>query len=209
MGKNQFKTIAERISNSPFVLPIFAITVLLALSSLVFSAYDYYTSYKGVELIPIKIGWPFMKFFYAGLPQGLQIISGFAFLNATGDAPGDKLIRWGSVMVFLVSAVLDNGSDIIHNLIYPVQDMLAAEFWADNTQRTNALWSLAWAFFMSIAIHTFGSEGLFVWGFGLTIYLFPHAAREWLKLQNLRGIPFNPNVPYQAQRNIPKKGPSP
>lgn len=176
--KSQFRRIGERIQSSPFVVVIFGIFALMAGFSLVFMAYDYFTSFQGAKQLPVRIGWTIMLYLYAGLPQLLQIAAGYVLLGTDTNEPGDRLIKVGAVTIWVVAFLTDNATDITYSLIAPIDVLTSPEFWTPTSTV-----AVIWALILALCVHTFGSEFMFVWGFGMVMVLYPHARKQWLFLK--------------------------
>lgn len=188
MSKSQVRKMAERLRNSPFVVPIFATAVLLALMSVLYTAADYTTSLYGVRLLPVNRVWPILDYAYAALPQALQIITGYAMLALDIEDNEDRKFRRAASLIFLLALVVDNGTDVWYTMSEAARAMFLTM-----TYNADAVSSVITSIGMSLTIHTIGSELMFVVGFGLTFQLMSDVIEQMRNIRRtIQGEPRRP-----------------
>ncbi len=174
MTGSQFKKIGDRIRGSVYVVPYLWVVKTVSVISVFLMAYDYFTSLKGVEKLPVNIGWAAIPFVYAALPQLLQIISAFVALSIGGETREDINLRRVMSAILIVSFLADYGTDVTYGFTYQLSDIFTASFWGDG----GGVVSLIWANIVTLFVNTVGSELMFILGFGLWIELSPFAKSQ-------------------------------
>lgn len=145
---NVFKQSSEKINDSPFVVLIFLVFVVLFLIGCGLSIEDYSTSYYGYQRLPTQKVNDWVIPLVAALPQLGQI--GFLYVFAS-----DTNKRWGALI-----AVLLHFADVTTDVAFKVGKDISPQM-----------------LFLAIAeteiLYTIGSEILLTVSFGMVLALFP------------------------------------
>ena len=144
---NVFRKAAERVENSPFIIPIFVVFVIMMIVGIGIFIEDYSTSFAGYTQLPTRKMNDWVIALVALLPQIGQI--GFMYVFATDT---DK--RWAILIVFGLHFV-----DVATDVVYKADGL--------------GLGSWVIAFVESEIVYTLGSEIMIVTSFGMLIRLFP------------------------------------
>lgn len=161
-----FRRAAQRIRESEFVVPVFAVFFTLWLMSIGFSIEDYWTSYWGYEALPTQVGFSWTPYVVAALPSVGQIAAGYIALALGWENPADRKYMIVSLVVWFILLYIDAFTDIF--------------FRVDGVSSTGSTTFIA--IVQTLGIFTVGSELAFVVGFGMTIQLLPDACGQLLSI---------------------------
>jgi len=142
-----FRKAAQRIENSPFIIPIFGIFALMLVVGIGIFVEDYSTSLAGYQQLPTRKVNEWVIGLVALLPQIGQI--GFMYVFAT-----DTNKRW-AILITAGLHLVDVATDVIYKA-----SGLGFEAWAV-------------ALVESEIVYTLGSEIMIVTSLGMIIRLFP------------------------------------
>jgi hypothetical protein len=143
-----FKRAANAIKSSPWIIPITLAFVVAVIVSVLIMYEDYSTSLAGYAGLETRKANSWIVYVVALLPQLLQIILGYTFVE-------DNKKYWAAIGIFLA---------------YSVDVFLDVYF------KANGLGWESWvvAFIETNIIYTFGSEWLFLVSGGMLVQLLPH-----------------------------------
>ena len=145
---NMSKTIKE----SPMIIFIFLVFLAIFISAIVFSLEDYWTTFRGYQMLPTQKVMPIVSYFVAALPQLLQIAFIYIFLENTNKV-------WSLLFAF-ANYVADNFTDVYYKA--------SGLSWG---------WYFG-AWVESTVIYTIGSEVMLTISFGMLLTLFPDAVKQ-------------------------------
>lgn len=149
---SRFKTAAQNIKETPFVIPITFIFIVMLIISCVTSYEDFLTSKLGYEAMPTRKATALVLIAVSLIPQVGQI--GFAY--AFGSEVSKQWMMWVALGLHLA----DVGTDV---------------FFKANGQGFG-VWLLA--FVESELIFTLGSEIMLVTSVGMLLHLMPDAIEQ-------------------------------
>ena len=174
MSKNPvFRSTAEAIRDSGFVVPIFLIFTALLLIGTVFSIVDYVTTLEGIQMLPTRRVWPGIDYAVALLPW--LLIAACGYILTALDRSASQRIRVASKgmvtfqnlrNVVLLVWVISIGIDVATDTYYKA----SANFYDPY------IWIVA--LIESVFIYTLGSDMLTLIGFGMVWELWPHTWAE-------------------------------
>ncbi len=153
---NLFKSAAENIKRSPFVIVITLVFFLLFVISLGLSYESYMTTMRGYQMLPTAKINPWIIPLVALLPQVGQVAFTYVFAVDTRK-------RWGIFIAFFLHLF----------------DMLTDVYFKAHGQ---ALWVYILAFFESELLFTLGAVLGLTFSLGMLIELLPHAVEQTSRL---------------------------
>lgn len=197
MSKNPvFRSTAEAIRDSGFVVPIFFIFGILLAIGLLFSVVDYLTTLEGIQMLPTRRVWPGIDYAVALLPW--LLISACGYILTALDASTDRRIKNASkgkidfrllrnvvLAIWLVSISVD----VITDTYYKASSNFYDPY----------IWLVALG--ESIFIYTLGSDMLALVGFGMVWELLPDV------ISIIRAMPLRMNQRWmqQVEKFAPKQ----
>lgn len=143
----------DKIKGSPFIIPIFIVLIFGLIIGVGISIEDYSTSYYGYLSIPTRKVNTWIVPMVAALPQILQIIFAYAFMENTKN-------RW-ALLALLATHVIDVGTDV---------------YYKSNKFASTDM--VAYALIEAETIYTLGSEVLLTLTFGLLVNSFPSFVKQ-------------------------------
>ena len=152
MMANVFKSLAQGLIRSPFIIVITLTFVALLIIALGLSVEDYMTTLKGYQLLPTAKANDWVVPLVALLPQVGQIAFTFAFATDTRK-------RWAILIAFGLHFF-----DVLTDVYFKAYGQ--------------AWWVYGIAFLESEVLYTLGSELALTFSLGMLIELTPHALEQ-------------------------------
>lgn len=158
----KFGKAAERVKDSPYIIPITIVFFIMFVTSIVTSIEDYTTSYRGYMALPTRKANAFVIYFVALIPQIGQIGFSYAWGREALNSKAMALLSLGIALGL-------HSIDVITDMVYKALG------------QGPLVWVIA--FFESELLYTLGSEVMITVSFGMLVALVPEFIAQIILLK--------------------------